>query len=303
MHQKSIVFYHGDCPSGDGFASAFAAWLKLGDTAEYVPVSYGDGKPLPDVTGKNVFILDFSFEAEVLEQLSARARSLVLLDHHKAAKDKLFGKRFTCACHQEAILHIDLSQAGCVLAWRHFHPELPLPQLFRHIQDRDLWAWELPDSPAFLARMDLVPRTFEDWKKLLSLRGEQFEKFVQDGVLLLQQRTALNTAVASTSFQVFLAGNPGLMANAPHELANEVGSLLAAKSGTYGLVWSQLDLNTVKCSLRSIRGTGVDVDHLARLFGGAGHPSAAGFKLSVAQLPALLAGQLNPVHPTQDIQL
>ena len=36
---KPLVLYHANC--ADGFGAAFAAWLKLGDEAEYVACSYG----------------------------------------------------------------------------------------------------------------------------------------------------------------------------------------------------------------------------------------------------------------------
>ena len=39
---KPLVIYHASC--ADGFGAAFAAWLKLGDDAEYVPMQYLDSK-------------------------------------------------------------------------------------------------------------------------------------------------------------------------------------------------------------------------------------------------------------------
>ena len=42
--ERTIVAYHGNCP--DGFGGAYAAWKKFGDTAEYLPLSYG--KPVPE---------------------------------------------------------------------------------------------------------------------------------------------------------------------------------------------------------------------------------------------------------------
>lgn len=33
---KPLVIYHAAC--ADGFGAAFAAWLKLGDEAEYLPM-------------------------------------------------------------------------------------------------------------------------------------------------------------------------------------------------------------------------------------------------------------------------
>ena len=35
---KPLVIYHANC--ADGFGAAFAAWRKLGDEAEYVPMDH-----------------------------------------------------------------------------------------------------------------------------------------------------------------------------------------------------------------------------------------------------------------------
>ena len=43
MDRKTFVIHHQDCP--DGFGAAYAAWLKLGDNATYVPGKYGDQPP------------------------------------------------------------------------------------------------------------------------------------------------------------------------------------------------------------------------------------------------------------------
>ena len=51
----SLVVYHGHCP--DGFGAAYAAWLRLGESAEYVPAEYGS-YPVLNVTGLDVYILD-----------------------------------------------------------------------------------------------------------------------------------------------------------------------------------------------------------------------------------------------------
>lgn len=60
---KRLIIHHFDA---DGFGAAYAAWTKFGDDAEYLSINYGD--PVPDVAGREVFILDFSFPREVLAE-------------------------------------------------------------------------------------------------------------------------------------------------------------------------------------------------------------------------------------------
>ena len=54
----NVVIYHANC--NDGFGAAYGAWKLLGNRAEYFACKHGDAPP--DVKGKRVVILDFSFE-------------------------------------------------------------------------------------------------------------------------------------------------------------------------------------------------------------------------------------------------
>jgi len=99
-----LVIYHADCP--DGFGAAYSAWLALGDKADYLPAKHGD--PAPDVSGRQVYILDFAFSAELLGQMREQAESITLLDHHKTAQDQL-----RCmSCGPKFSLLFDLQKSG-----------------------------------------------------------------------------------------------------------------------------------------------------------------------------------------------
>jgi len=65
---KRLVIYHANCI--DGYTSAWAAWRKYGDDAEYLPASYGD--PAPDVTGRWVLVVDFSYPRDVMLKWTLR---------------------------------------------------------------------------------------------------------------------------------------------------------------------------------------------------------------------------------------
>jgi len=152
---KPLVIYHADCT--DGFGAAFAAWLKLGDEAEYLPRHYGDETPVcfnSDLVGREVYILDFSFPREDMEALFANAKRVVWLDHHKTAFEMWCGKpmeRFeptpgTLNNPHENYIHLDNNKSGAMLAWEYFHPNIEVPMLIRHIDDRDRWIFALPGT-------------------------------------------------------------------------------------------------------------------------------------------------------------
>ena len=80
---KPLVIYHASC--ADGFGAAFAAWLKLGDEAEYLPMQYGKEFDA-DCQGREVYILDFSFPKLTMDRLFATAKRVVWLDHHASSR-------------------------------------------------------------------------------------------------------------------------------------------------------------------------------------------------------------------------
>ncbi len=88
---KTYVLYHAYC--ADGFGGAWAAWRALGDSAEYVAVSYGERPPaIPD--GAKVVLIDFAYPREAILEMAARAGRLAVLDHHKTSQEDLAGLPF-----------------------------------------------------------------------------------------------------------------------------------------------------------------------------------------------------------------
>ena len=81
---KPLVIYHAHC--ADGFGAAFAAWLKLGDEAEYVACSYGY-KELPAFKERDVYLLDFSLLDSDMDRLFSEASKVVWCDHHLSSKE------------------------------------------------------------------------------------------------------------------------------------------------------------------------------------------------------------------------
>jgi len=137
-HEIDLVLYHAGCT--DGFTAAWAAWEVLGDKAEYIHVQYGSDPP--DVEGRKVAIVDFSYPREQLQEMASKAEALVVLDHHKTAEAQLHGLDYA---------RFDMDKSGAVLSWEFFHPGKTVPPGVLYVQDRDLWQWEMADSKEFSA--------------------------------------------------------------------------------------------------------------------------------------------------------
>ena len=160
----NLVIYHAGCT--DGFGAAWSAWKLLGDRAEYYAAKYGE--PPPDVTGKNVIVVDFSYDNATTKRLMKAAKGFFVLDHHKSAMVEL---------HDITCTHFDMNHSGAMLSWKFFHPGKDAPRMIKHIEDRDLWKWEIPYSKEFAAAFDMVPFDFEefDLTAIVNLRRQSNE--------------------------------------------------------------------------------------------------------------------------------
>lgn len=287
---RPLVIYHGGgCP--DGFAAALAAWNFYGGQAEFLGLDHGDVKAvadLPDCRNRAVYILDFSFSAEVMQAIDIQAAKLVLLDHHKSAAELLSG--FVCRC---GVVHFDMKKSGARLAWEFFLPDSPIPDLVRFVEDRDIWVWQFPESPAFLAALDMEPQDFVRWADIAAFSPAQLQGFMARGQAMDEKFTKLATDLAQDARPVTFNGHSGLMVNVPSVFHSLVGDILARKSGTFALLWSAHKSGVIKVGLRSR--SGFDCIPLASSMDGGGHAQACGFKMEINRLPELLSGRFNAV--------
>ena len=304
---KPLVIYHANCT--DGFGAAFAAWLKFGDNAEYLPMDYGKVKTPEDFDMKvslaakdnGIYILDFSFPRPVMEALFAHAEKVVWLDHHKTAFEMWCGSwvpKMKFSKTDDCYIELDDERSGAMLAWEYFHPGTEVPMLIKHIDDRDRWQFKLDGSRELHAVLtSLKPWSFEQWDRILAetsyraTDGTGIDSFYDDGTVLLRShkqqvksalKQAVNCEIVVKTKQYGCTRERGLAANAPFDLASTLGHELAKKSGTFGLVWSMAGDGQIHCSLRS--NGDYDVSTIAKAFGGGGHLNAAGFSVKIDTL-------------------
>ena len=282
-----LVIYHGrSCP--DGFASALAAWLYYEGRAEFLPLDHGDVKTLadlPPLAGRTVYILDFSFSAPLLRDIDNSAAKLVVLDHHLSAAEKLVG--FQCRC---GVVHFDMKKSGARLAWEFFHPEQPVPDLVKFVEDRDIWVWQYPESAGFLAALDMEPFEFERWQAVANFDAAHLAAYIDRGRAMDEKFNKLAHSMSEAAQPLSFNGVPGLMANVPSAFHSLVGDILCEKSGTFALLWTVDKSGLVKCGLRSR--SGFSCIALAESMHGGGHAQACGFKMPGQRLPELLSGTL-----------
>jgi oligoribonuclease NrnB/cAMP/cGMP phosphodiesterase (DHH superfamily) len=269
---KPLVIYHKNCT--DGFGAAWVFWHKFRNSVDYHAASYGSS--VPDVTGRVVYCVDFSYPPQETLEILARCERLVMLDHHEQAIMRLRGID-SIAEHSRFEDRSSVAHSGATLAWQHLFPGLPPPRLLAHIQDRDLWRFKLDGSREIHASLGAEDQTFENWDQLMMGGQVGASRLHATGLALLRKEgVELAQILKSTTRTMVIAGVRVPCANVPGHLASEAGHQLGAGqpfAATY------YDTETHRqFSLRSAEG-GADVAAIAAKFGGGGHPHAAGFRV------------------------
>lgn len=286
MSAKPVLcIYHGHCD--DGFAAAWCVRHALGETAvEYYPGQYQ--KDPPDVAGRDVIMVDFSYKRAVIDAMAAQASTILILDHHKTAAEDLaafpppisgeYNPSSMLAYQRENNAPIavhavfDMDRSGAGIAWDFFHGK-PRPGFIDYIEDRDLWRKSLPGGDEFTFALRSYPQDFDVWDRLVS---EGPEALTQEGRSIHRFYRAQVEDQKRNAYPARILGIPCFVANTPYTFASEVAGEIIQGDAVFGACYFELATGEWAYSLRS-RG-GCDVSQIAKEFGGGGHANAAGFK-------------------------
>jgi len=290
-----LVIYHGgNCR--DGFCSAWLARLAF-PNAEFLAANYGD--PAPDVLGKQVLIVDFSYPLETMVMMQRDCiGSLVVLDHHKTAMHAL--SRFDIECmdlkYTIPYIKFDMNKSGAMLTWEYLFSQGHMPDSIfgtrfnlhippfpvAYVEDRDLWRFNLPDSKAINARIRLEPFEFEKWNELhISWMRYNTSEFniESEGMLILRREAAIIESHIRHAQEIEFDGHRVMCVNCTGDLQSEICERLAV-----GKPFAMCYFDTENCkrvySLRSAP-DGIDVSQIAKAHGGGGHRHAAGFTIQM----------------------
>jgi len=273
-----VIIYHADCR--DGFGSAYAAWKKFGEDASYIPLNASVNIPPEGLVDKEVYIVDFSFTKDVLQNLVETNKSVLVIDHHISAKEDVLSFEGNI---------FDNDHSGAVLTWKYFHPDTTVPPLLEYVEDHDLWRFALPENREFGTALGTVDMTFQAWDALIEeLKDtDKLINFIAKGSLLAKFEDKLVAHMMTRKERVLFEGHEVWALNTSEYasvLGNNLAELnLAEEQTPIGIVYYHSD-GRVKMSLRSIGDT--DVSKIAAKYGGGGHKNASGMAVqSLEELP------------------
>ena len=285
MKQVPLCIYHGACD--DGFAAAWVVRHALGDgNVEFYPGVYQQEPP--DVTGRDVIFVDFSYKRPILDAMAAKAHSMLILDHHKTAQEDLADVPRTPPWQRWQVWDdplldtgvgpwrrgtlFDMERSGAALAWDYFIGG-ERPPFIEYIQDRDLWRKLLPHGDEFTIALRSYPQDFASWDRLV----ENMSNLVEEGHAIQRYYRRRVDELKRSAYPAWIDGHFVMIANAPYFAASEVAGELCLENpaAAFGACYFEVAAGRWQYSLRS-RGD-FDVSAVARRFGGGGHKAAAGF--------------------------
>lgn len=296
--KPDLCIYHDNCD--DGFAAALLVWRQW-PHCDFVPGRYG--KPLPDMTGRQVLFVDFSAPENALREAGRTATSVIILDHHKTAEADLAPFRaevengfirhangdagtFNGICIEHMsrgetpiFAFFDGQRSGASLTWLFLtgaSSTSELPRFVDYIEDRDLWRFSRGDETRmFSAALRSYPQDFAIWDKL----WDHPDELIADGGIILRAHRANMKRIMAETHWRDIAGYRVPVVNAPYHYASDLGNELLGEhpDAPFAATWFHRGDGIIQCSLRSDCNR-VDVSEIARMLKGGGHRNSAGFQ-------------------------
>lgn len=296
MSGKPICIYHGNC--FDGFTAAWAVWKRFGDAFEYIAGVYQTDPP--DVTDRHVLIVDFSYKRPVLMAMAAKARSVIVLDHHKTAAEDLAGLAtppiLAPAIYMPGMAdtwwlpngphaEFDMNRSGAGMAWDYCHVNInediacARPKIIDHVEDRDLWRFDLPFTREIHAGMSAYPFDFGAWDEI-AVKCEQGTLANEGAAIDRKHLRDIDSILKITKTRIVIQGHDVPIANMPVTMCSDAGNIMT-KGEPFAVTYYDGPTHR-HYSLRSTN-EGVDVSEIAKQYGGGGHRNAAGFALPLRE--------------------
>lgn len=271
---KNICIYHGNC--ADGFTAAWVVRRALGEDVEFHAGVYQTSPP--DVTDADVYIVDFAYKRDIMEDIIAKANSVTHIDHHATAIVDCAGLEK----HMTTLYSLENNFSGAMLTWMFFFPNEDIPQIIKHVDDRDRWQFKLPYTKEIQSSIFSYEYTFDNWDMLMKI---DISELIIDGHAIDRKHIKdIKELIGVMKTRATIAGYNVPVCNLPYTMSSEAGMIMAVDE-PFAVCYYDKPAGR-EFSLRSDK-NGVDVGKIAVQYGGGGHQHAAGFRVLYENLKEL----------------
>ena len=186
-----------------------------------IPINYNQPVDYSNIKENDiVYVVDFSFEPEVMDEIYNITKNVIWIDHHLSAINKY--SSYESKYQDSSLLTIipgcrSTLVAGCALTWQYLFgsmrkededilyilPDTTREEIYenspianRYIADNDIWAFELADTKKFIAGLGFINiNTEEGLDKASVLLGNadkyvdvEIEETIKRGTIILEYK-------------------------------------------------------------------------------------------------------------------
>jgi oligoribonuclease NrnB/cAMP/cGMP phosphodiesterase (DHH superfamily) len=288
-NQALIIFHGPGCT--DGLFAAWCFWRIFKYDAEYHMGVYQNGI-YPNVKDRIVYMVDFCYPLDIFKRICDEAKHVYLIDHHASALAPINWDLANFSpdkfSHNNLFCHCSLEKSGAMLAWefteKYFRlpnqRALSAPKLIKHVQDRDLWKFELEFTKEILSGIFSYDLTFEQIDEWIFDDDLAVTDLWREGVTLQRAHLKQVKQIMDNNIRHIVLDNYTVpLVNTPHMYASDIGNILS-KASPFAVMYQDTAYHR-EFSLRSNKENPdwVDVSKIAIKYGGGGHVHASGFKV------------------------
>jgi oligoribonuclease NrnB/cAMP/cGMP phosphodiesterase (DHH superfamily) len=275
-------FYHGDL---DGKCAAAILYHSkvLTCTPEMFSMHYKNTLNLQNIQPhEEIWIVDFSFKPDVMEELLKITQNIVWIDHHKTSME------YKYSVELKGIR--DNNFSGCELTWKYLYPAVPMPTIVKMLGRYDVWDFSKfgTNLNALQAGIQLQENNPEsknwglwfgegvlDHGGVLVPRSETprlYHLLTEGGIALKYRDNQYSYFIKSYSFFAEFEGYKAICCNAG-----------GASSQLFDSVTEDYDLmipfvfDGEQWTVSLYTKKDIDCSELAKKYGGGGHKKASGF--------------------------
>lgn len=309
------IYHHIDA---DGYFSAHTVdTYAVPDEhpKEFIGVDYGIKIDFSSVKKDElVYIVDFSFETEKMDELLKITKNVVWIDHHITSISKyndypvdIKGLRVDgiAACELCYIYLVQMTNGGTEYELE-FKKEMQnsVPMYIRYVGDRDVWKYEFGENTVLynlgLNILDIRPQS-KDWDKF-NESDKIIDSIIYSGMAIKAYRDkkdanyiksfAFECKIKSFEKYNVLACNRGYSGSEMFDsVIKDFDSVVKDKYNHFDVLLSfAFDGKEYACSVYKVNDK-IDVSEIALLYGGGGHKGAAGFRCK--EMPIIPMGKID----------
>lgn len=303
--RADVVVYHARCP--DGYSAAFVLYIGglIGKNTVLRP-DVPSASQAPEVTG-HVIVVDVAYSPNVLQSIIDQSESVVYIDHHVTHIEEIQ----EMAKHNPKLTVIyDVKECGSTLVWNYCFPSEPLPLYLRIIRDNDNGYWKMAESitrpflTAFETDINMDPNIASLKKLKILLTENGMKDMITKGRYYYHYRDHMVKRAMKYSTKLKWGKYRVAFINITGAIASETATRIAREDSSLDFVVSYHYNISKKIFVYSMRSDTtkkhpVDVQEIAKRYGGGGHSGAASFADTVA--PDVLVG--DNINNNNDIQI